>query len=136
MKLREVGLLTDDKHTLEMLEFGQADKIFQDNLLHERKAYKENEMIKENPEIQPGDTEGWIHPLEEKQVHAVIHSRLIFGEAFERLNPNQQQTINEHAMQTVQQLQEEQEAARQAELDMAAKAKAVGLKMEGGTPQG
>ena len=134
MKLREVGLLTDDKHTLEMLEFGQAEKIFQDNLLHERRAYKENDTIKDNPEITPQDTEGWIHPLEEKAVHAVIHARLIFGEEFSRLTPNQQETINAHAMETVQKLQQEQDAAMQKQLEMAAKAKAVGLKpMEGST---
>jgi len=134
MKLREVGLLTDDKHTLEMLEFGQAEKIFQDNLLHERRAYKENDTIKDNPEITPKDVEGWIHPLEEKAVHAVIHARLIFGEEFSRLTPNQQETINAHAMETVQKLQQEQDAAMQKQLEMAARAKAVGLKpMEGST---
>ncbi|KKM79151.1 hypothetical protein LCGC14_1352780, partial [marine sediment metagenome] len=97
MKLREVGLLTDDKSTLEMLEFGQADKIFKDNLLHETTAYNENDEIKKNPEIDPEVTKGWIHPLEQKEAHVIIHSRLIFGEVFDKLRPNQQKAINVHA---------------------------------------
>jgi len=128
MKLREVGLLTDDKSTLEMLEFGQADKIFKDNLLHERRAYKENDMIKSNPEIMPEHTEGWIHPLEELQIHLVIHSRQIFGAEFDRMSPNQQETANHHAMQTADALQKQRDAAMEKQLEMAARAKAVGLK--------
>ena len=128
MKLREVGLLTDDKSTLEMLEFGQADKIFKDNLLHERRAYKENDMIKSNPEIMPEHVQGWIHPLEEKAIHLVIHSRMIFGAEFDRLSPNQQETLNAHAMETATQLQEERDKAMEKQLEMAARAKAVGLK--------
>jgi hypothetical protein len=135
MKLREVGLLQDDKATLEMLEFGQAEKIFKDNLLHEQRAYKEHDMIRENPEIQPQDLKNkdtgqdiWIHPLEDKAIHAVIHSRLIFGAEFERLTPNQQQTINVHAMETVKLLQQEKEAAQLKELEMMERAKLAASK--------
>jgi len=128
MKLREVGLLTDDKSTLEMLEFGQADKIFKDNLLHETTAYKENDAIKENPEIDPEVTKGWVHPLEQKDVHVIIHSRLIFGEEFDRLSPNQQEAINVHAMETVQQIQKEQEEAQLKELEMIERSKIAAAK--------
>lgn len=128
MKLREVGLLTDDKSTLEMLEFGQADKIFQDNLLHETTAYKENDAILENPEITPEHVQGWIHQLEEKQIHVVIHSRLIFGERYDKLSPNQKEAINAHAMETVQQIQQEQEDAQLKELEMIERAKIVAAK--------
>lgn len=129
MKLREAGLLTDDKHTLEMLEFGQAEKIFQDDLLHENNAYRENEMIKENPNIRPEDTKGWIHPLEQKEIHSVIHSRLIFGAEFDRLKPNQQEAINTHAMETITQLQKAQKDAQEEEMMMAERAKALGKKL-------
>ncbi len=128
MKLREVGLLTDDKGTLEMLEFGQADKIFEDNLLHERRALKENDLIKENPEIDPEVIKGWIHPLEEKQVHVIIHSRFIFGAEFDRLQPNQQKAINDHALETMGQIQKEQEAAQLKELEMIERAKIAAAK--------
>ncbi len=143
MKLREVGLLTDDKSTLEMLEFGQADKIFKDGLLHERVAYKENDTIKENPEITLADIQNeegedtWIHPLEQMEVHAVIHSRLIFGAEYTRLKPNQQEVINAHAMKTVEQLQAAQEAAQMKELEMAERAKLIAKKpIDERTPMG
>lgn len=129
MKLREIGLLTDDKHTLEMLEFGQADKIFQDSLLHTRKAYRENDAIKANPEITPEDVAEWIHPLEEKEAHSVIHARFIFGAEFDRLNPAQQETINKHAMDTVNQISEQQKAAQEEQMVMAERAKALGQKL-------
>lgn len=128
MKLREVGLLTDDKSTLEMLEFGQAEKMFQDSLLHERRAYRENDIIRENPEIKPENVEQWIHPLEEKEIHAVIHARFIFGAGFDRLNPNQQETANVHAMKTVELFQEAQKAAQLQEFEMMERAKIAATK--------
>ena len=128
MKLREVGLLTDDKSTLEMLEFGQAEKMFQDSLLHERRAYRENDIIKENPEIRPENTEQWIHPLEEKEIHAVIHARFIFGAGFDKLNPNQQETANQHALKTVELFQEAQKAAQLQEFEMMERAKIAATK--------
>ena len=111
-----------------MLEFGQADKIFQDNLLHETTAYKENDTIIETPEITPQHVQGWIHPLEEKQIHVVIHSRLIFGERYDKLSDNQKEAINAHAMETVQQIQQEQEAAQLKELEMIERAKVAAAK--------
>jgi hypothetical protein len=128
MKLREVGLLTDDKNTLEMLEFGQADKIFKDNLLHERRAYKENDLIEENEKITEESIQGWIHPLEEKEIHVVIHSRLIFSDRFEKLSPNQQQVASKHALETAQKISEEKEAAQLKELEMMERAKIAAQK--------
>ncbi len=128
MKLREVGLLTDDKNTLEMLEFGQADKIFKDNLLHERRAYKENDLIEENPGITEKSIQGWIHPLEEKEIHVVIHSRLIFSDRFEKLNQNQQRVVSKHALETADQISKEKEAAQLKELEMMERAKIAASK--------
>ena len=129
MKLREVGLLTDDKSTLEMLEFGQADKIFKDGLQQERVAYKENDTIKENEDIKLEDLQNeegedtWIHPLENLEIHAVIHSRLIFCDSFLRLKPNQQEVANAHAMKTVQTLQDGKKRAKMEEIEMIERAK-------------
>ena len=128
MKLREVGLLTDDKSTLEMLEFGQADKIFKDNLLHERIAYKENDAIKDNPEITVEEVLAWIHPLEQLEIHAVIHSRLIFGDEFNKLDQNQKTVINKHAMETVKKLRKAQEDAKMKELEMIERSKIAATK--------
>jgi len=111
-----------------MLEFGQADKIFKDGLLQERIAYKENDTIKENLEINPEETKDWIHPLEEKETHVKIHSRLIFSAEYVRLEENQQMAINAHAMETVQRLQKEQEAAQLKELELMERAKLIARK--------
>jgi hypothetical protein len=130
MKLREAGLLVDDKATLEMLEFGQADKIFKDNLLHETTAYKENERIKEDPNINPEETATWIHPLEDKNIHAKIHARLIFGAEFDKLSTQQQDALNAHAMDTVEAIQKENQAAQEAEIAMYFRAKEAGMKVQ------
>jgi len=119
MKLRESQLLMDDKATLEMMEFGQAEKIFKDELLHERRAYRENDKIESNPEIsveevigqqnpETGEYEGgWIHQLEDKAAHLKINLRLRFSPKFERLNSNQQQALEALIMMRYQKQMEE-----------------------------
>ena len=118
-----------------MLEFGQADKIFKDYLLHEQTAYKENERVKGNPQIDPAEVEGWMHPLEDKEIHAKIHARLLFGAEMEKLNENQQQAINLHAQATVEAIQEATKAAREEEIAMFMRAKEAGMKVENPSAQ-
>jgi hypothetical protein len=96
MKLREIGLLTDDKDTLDMLEFSQADKIFKDQLLHERLAHRENAMIEDNPEINPQEVQQWVSQYEESGAHMKIHLRLRFGSKYDKLNENQRAALETH----------------------------------------
>lgn len=118
MQLRAAGLLTDDKATLEMLEFGNAEKIFKDNLVHEKKAYRENRLIEENPEITPKETQGWLHPLEDSMAHLKIHMRDRFGVKFEnKYTPEQQQTLDQHLMQTYQVYQQMMMQMQQAQAE-------------------
>ena len=135
MKLREAGLLPDDKNVLEMLEFGQADKIFKDHLLHEQTAYKEHEKIKGNPNIKPEEVEEWIHPLEDMNIHAKIHARLLFGAEMDKLNENQRKAIDMHAQITVEKINEGNKAAREAEVAMFFRAKEAGMKVENPSAQ-
>jgi len=102
MKMREVGLLTDDRATLEMLEFGQVDKVFKDNLIHERKAYRENRMITENPNIDPNVVQTWLYPLEEHAIHMKIHLRERLSPRWEQLNDAQKQALEGHIEMTKQ----------------------------------
>ncbi len=100
MKLYQLGLLTDQQDVLSMLEFGQADKVFKDSLLHKNRADRENSMVKDNPEISPQDVEGWLYPTEDHFTHDKIHKRLRLSVAFEKLNPNQQEALDYHLVMT------------------------------------
>ena len=101
MKLREVGLLKDDRSTLEMLEFGNADRIFKDDLLHERKAYRENNTIVSTPNIPAQGTIGWVYPIEDHNTHMKIHLRERLGVRYERLNDNQKGALDIHIQATL-----------------------------------
>jgi hypothetical protein len=102
LKMREVGLLPDDKSTLEMLEFGNADKLFKDYLVHERRAYRENRMISENREIDPASVQGWVYPLEDHAIHMKIHLRDRLSSKFELYTDNQKQALELHIQETQQ----------------------------------
>lgn len=94
MRLRNEGLLTDQQGVLEMLEFGNAEKIFKDNLLHERKAYRENKMIEENPDITPEDIPDWVYKEDDDQAHKKIHLRFRLSTRYDKLNENQKNTLD------------------------------------------
>jgi len=96
MQLREAGLLTDDKATLEMLEFGSADKIFKTSMLHERKAQRENMQIESNKNIDPREVKGWIYELEEHAIHLQKHLEVRLGARYEALTPNQKEALEVH----------------------------------------
>ena len=95
MRLRSEGLLTDDKSTLELLEFGNANKIFKDELLHERRAMRENAMIEES-QMKPDDAKSLMYPLEDHGVHIKIHLRLRLGNRIARLSPEQVAALDAH----------------------------------------
>jgi hypothetical protein len=96
MKLREVGLLKDDRSTLEMLEFGNADKIFKDEMVHEKKASRENSIIFNDPAIEAQGTVGWVYPYEDHAAHLKIHWRERLGVRYEQLNDNQKAALDTH----------------------------------------
>lgn len=110
MRLHEMGLIEDKKDVLEMMEFGQAEKIFEDNLLHENVAYKENEKIEENPNIDPRMVEQWVYGLEDSAIHLKIHLRFRLSPRYNRLNDNQKQALEIMIQKTQEKLQQEQEA--------------------------
>lgn len=105
MKMREVGLLTDDRATLEMLEFGNADKIFKDNLVHERRAYRENRLIDEGKVLDPQIVGSWVYPMEDHATHMKIHLRERLSVKFENYTPEQKVALETHIQETVKYLQ-------------------------------
>jgi len=125
MKLREAGMLPDDRANLEMLEFGQVDKIFREQMVHERRAHRENALIHDNPNIDPSITPAWVYPLEPHEVHRNIHLRDRLGTRWNRYNEMQQQALENHIQATQQQIQEQQKAQMEQAMAMQAAAKGV-----------
>lgn len=132
MKLREIGLLVDDKTTLEMLELGNVERIFEDELMHENVANRENMQIQNTEDVNPEETPKWMYPLEDKAAHLKVHLRLRLSARFNRLNENQQGALEAHIQATNEALQQEQEAAMQQQIEMAQAMK--GGQAPGGQP--
>ncbi len=128
MKLREAGMLPDDRANLEMLEFGQVDKIFKEQMVHERKAHRENNDIHNDPNIDPASTPGWVYPLEEHAIHMPIHLRDRLGSRYSKYTPNQQQALDNHINATQQVIQQQQQ--QQMEQMAAAQAAASASKQK------
>jgi hypothetical protein len=133
MKLREAGLLTDDKNTLEMLEFGDAERVFSDSLVHERRAHRENAMIAENPMINPQEVMGWVYPLEDHAAHIKIHMKERLSIKVEKYQPNQTQALDALIQTHYQQMQ--QLMMQQQQQMAAAKAPPQGPPPQGGQGQ-
>jgi hypothetical protein len=124
MKLREAGMLPDDRANLEMLEFGQVDKIFKEQMVHERRAHRENSMIHDNPNIDPQEATGWVYPMEEHGVHMQIHLRDRLGTRWNRYNENQQQALEAHIQAHQQIIQQQQQAQMEQAMQLAAAGRA------------
>lgn len=104
LKLREAGLLTDDRSTLEMLEFGNAGKIFTDEMVHERRAHRENSLIEKDPSINPEKVMGWVYPLERHDIHLKIHLNDRLSVKYESYNPGQKAAAEQHIRDTAEAL--------------------------------
>ena len=130
MKLFELGLIQDPQDVLSMLEFGAADKVFKDSLLHKNRADRENQMIRDNPDMQAQHMQTWIYPTEDHFTHDKIHKRMRLGIEYEKLTDNQKNLLNTH-------LQMHQEAIlalqqQQMEMQMMAEQKTMGQSEEPG----
>jgi len=137
MKLREVGLLKDDKTTLEMLEFGNAERVFKESFLHERRARRENDRILTDQAAQAMTVAGWVYPLEDHMSHLTIHLQLRLGPEWDKLNPGQQQALEKHIQDTYMTIQglQMQAQAGQATNEQAGGAAEAGTQPpETGTP--
>lgn len=96
MKLREAGLLTDDKSTLEMLEFGNANKIFEDNFINERKAWRENSLVEDTPGITPDALGAMFYKLEDHNAHLKIHLKDRLSIKWEKYDEGQKASLDGH----------------------------------------
>lgn len=92
-KLWDSKLLTDPKAVLELIELGEAHKIFSDALLHEKRAMRENALIEKDPNINPADVQGWFYDLDDNLAHLKFHLRDRLSPKFETYSPNQRQAL-------------------------------------------
>jgi hypothetical protein len=88
-----------------MLEFGNASKIFKDDLLHERRAYRENAKISDNPLIDPNEVAAWVYPYEDHATHLKIHFRDRLSSTYEAYSPNQKAASDLHIQNTIMAIQ-------------------------------
>lgn len=113
MKMRESGLIPDDKLTLEMLETGQAKKVYADQLLHERKARRENMLIEKDPNIDPQTIPTLLYDLDDDAAHMKIHLRDRLSPKFNQYAQNQQQALDTMIGLHQQRIQQAQQAQMQ-----------------------
>jgi hypothetical protein len=114
LKLMQLGLLTDQKTILELLEFGDARRVFTDQLLHEKRALRENSMI-EDRKYPNMDSTKWVYQFEDSMAHMKIHLRLRIGPKWDQLTPEQQAVLESHIQATAKKLQVEAAAQAQAQ---------------------
>jgi len=110
MQLRDKGLLKDDQNTLELLEFGNARRIFTDALLDRKRALRENAMIADNPNISD-DTKKWIYQFEDSAAHLLIHKRDRLSPKYERYTDAQKNALDTHILATAQTVAQNAQAA-------------------------
>jgi len=131
-KLREIGLIKDDQLVLELMEFGNIDKLFKDSLLHERKAYRENDLIFSDPNIDPNSVAEWVYQLEDHPTHIKIHMRDRLAPKFDDYTPAQKQAMEAHigAHQAIIQQQQQDAMNQQAIAQQAGGAKNAQLQAD------
>ncbi len=98
LRLLQLGLVQDPKAGLEMMEFGQVKKLYADQLLHERKATRENLLIEKNPNIEPDKVE-LPYLLDADDIHLKIHLRDRLSPKYDHYTINQQQALENHIQQ-------------------------------------
>ena len=99
--LQKNGYLTH-KQAIEMMEFGNVEKIFSDTLQHENKAKRENRKIEKNPEIGLEEVKTWIYEFEDHLAHLRFHIMDRVSVKYEeRYTDAQRQALDEHIKDTV-----------------------------------
>lgn len=97
LRLAQTGLIQDPKLILELLEFGQVRKLFEDVLAHEKKAMRENLEIEKNAEINPIEFhQRNFYEFDADDIHFKIHLRERLSPKFEQYTENQKQALEHH----------------------------------------
>lgn len=118
MRLRSAGLLPPDpKASLELLNFGNVEKMFRDELIHIHKAERENTMIEESLNIDLEEVKAWVYPFDDHAAHFKVHLRDRLSAKFDKFSPFQKKAIELliqlHAQALAQQAQQQMQAQAQ-----------------------
>lgn len=94
MRLFNSKIIQDPRKILEMLELGNVEKLFDDTLVHERRAHRENMMIESQPNIEPAIVQSWIYDHDDDNIHIPIHVKFRLSVKYDKLTDNQKQALN------------------------------------------
>lgn len=116
--IRQMGLIEDNKLALELMEFGHVKKVFADQMLHEKKARRENMVIETNPMIDPNAIQTLFYDLDDDNAHVKIHMRDRLSAKFEQYTRNQKQALDMMIQWHQQRIQQAQQAQLQQQIQM------------------
>lgn len=128
--LIQLGILnpaSDKDKIAKMLELGSVQDLFADLRLDENWAQRENELMEMGDYVVPRD-------FENHHAHTNIHNRFRKSERYRRLPPGVQALFDQHVLQH--QMQEVQNAQKQAQMQLAIQAVATTGPAEEGEPEG
>lgn len=109
IRIAELGLIQDPKTILELLEFGEAKRIYEDELIHEKKAIEENQKIEAGLILTEQDALKMLYVLDDDVTHLKIHLRDRLSNKFEKYNSLQQGVLELHIQAHLQKLQAAQQ---------------------------
>lgn len=142
MNMRQAGLIPDDKMALELMEFGQAKRVYEDVLLHEHRARRENLQIEQAQDLnnvapptpqmqmpgmpQPGMpqqpqppspaqqmAQSMIYDGDDDTVHLKFHERDRLSAKYEKYSEGQKECLTAHIALHKQRQQQAQQAQMQ-----------------------
>ncbi len=111
IRIAELGLIKDPKTILELLEFGEAKRVYEDELIHEKRAIKENYEIETGAIIDISHAEKMLYFLDDDITHLKIHLRDRLSTKYDNYNDLQKNVLEAHIQLHLQRLQ--QAAAQQ-----------------------
>jgi hypothetical protein len=113
IRLAQLGLIKDPKLILELLEFGGAKQLYETELMHEKKALRENNDIEKNPAILPQEEANFMYILDDHETHLKIHLRLRLSEQYSRFTTSQKQALEAHIQEHLQYIQQAMQQQQQ-----------------------
>ncbi len=109
IRIAQMGLIQDPKTILELLEFSDAKRVYEDELVHEKRASEENQKIEAGLILTEQDALKMIYILDDDTTHLKIHLRDRLSSKFEKYNSLQQSVLELHIQAHLQKLQAAQQ---------------------------
>jgi len=110
IRIAQLGLIKDPKSILELLEFSEAKKLYEDELIHEKRALKENYDIETKTIFDIDSAINSIYLLDDDITHLKIHLRDRLSTKYENYDDIQKQVLDIHIQEHLKRLQASQQA--------------------------